>query len=224
MQKKMLMVVTNVDRMKKGHPTGLWLSEFVEPATEMKGAGFEIVAASPKGGRIPIDPASYENKLPRVWDGVMEPIHDTPRLADIDPTDFDGIFLCGGHGAMYDFPNNEDLSNLLRHFLTERKIIASVCHGAAGFVGVTDHNDQSLIQGKKLTGFTNEEESRMKMEDLIPFSLEDRLKTEEAEFESGEAMEDYVVVDEHFITGQNPRSSLRTAQMIIEKLKTAESV
>ncbi|MGP4059231.1 type 1 glutamine amidotransferase domain-containing protein [Halobacillus litoralis] len=219
MAKKILMIVTNVDQMDKDNATGLWLSEFVEPSTEFQQAGYEVIASSPKGGRIPIDPNSYSNELPRVWDGVMEPIHDTVPLSKVDPTDFAAIFLCGGHGTMYDFPENEQLQDLLRHFLTEEKIIGSVCHGPAGFVGVVDHNSRPILNGKKITGFTNEEEQQTGLESVVPFMLEDQLREAGADFDAGEAFKDHVVVDAPFVTGQNPQSSLSTAQKVIEQLK-----
>ncbi|WP_226581550.1 type 1 glutamine amidotransferase domain-containing protein [Halobacillus litoralis] len=219
MAEKILMIVTNVDQMDGEHKTGLWLSEFVEPATEFQEAGYDVVAASPNGGRPPIDPNSYSNRLPKVWDGVMKPIDHTMTLADVDPTEFAGIFLCGGHGTMYDFPENEQLEELLRHFLTEQKVIASVCHGPAGFIGVKDHNGQQLIEGKKITGFTNEEEEETGLTSVVPFSLEDRLKEAGADYKKDNPYEDYVVVDAPFVTGQNPQSSLSTAQKVIEELK-----
>ncbi|KHE68011.1 type 1 glutamine amidotransferase domain-containing protein [Halobacillus sp. BBL2006] len=221
MTKKILMVVTNTEKLED-HDTGLWLSEFVEPATEFKEAGFEVVAASMNGGRIPIDPNSYSNELPRVWDGVMEPIHDTPRLSEINPADFDGIFLCGGHGTMVDFPENDTLEEILKHFISEDKLISSVCHGPSGFVGVKDHNDQPFVKGRKMTGFTNEEEKQTGLEKVVPFSLEDRLREEGAVFETGETFKDHVIVDRNFVTGQNPQSSLSTAQAVIKQFKTAK--
>ncbi|MGP4076430.1 type 1 glutamine amidotransferase domain-containing protein [Halobacillus sp. K22] len=216
---KILMIATNVDQLTNDHQTGLWLSEFVEPATEFKEAGFEVIAVSLKGGRIPIDPHSYSNELPRVWDGVMEPIHNTPALSEIDPSEFEGVFLCGGHGAMVDFPNNKTMEHMLRHFLTENKIIASVCHGPAGLLGVTDHNGEALLKGRTITGFTDEEEKEAGIEHLLPFKLEEQLKAEGANFKAEAPNKDHVEVDQNFVTGQNPRSSLSTAQAVIKKLR-----
>ncbi|SDP32263.1 type 1 glutamine amidotransferase domain-containing protein [Halobacillus aidingensis] len=219
MDQKILMIVTNADQLDGKHETGLWLQEFVEPATEFQEAGYEVIAASPEGGRPPIDPNSYSNRLPKVWDGVMEPINKTVPLAEVDPTEFAGIFLCGGHGTMVDFPENDELEELLRHFLTEGKVIGAVCHGPAGFVGVEDHNGRPLVEGKKITGFTNEEEKDTGLDSIVPFMLEDRLKDAGAEFDPGEAYSDHVVSDDPFVTGQNPQSSLSTAQKMLELLK-----
>ncbi|MCA0971095.1 type 1 glutamine amidotransferase domain-containing protein [Halobacillus litoralis] len=219
MSKKVLMVVTDTEKLDKDTPTGLWLSEFVEPSTELKQAGFEVTAASMKGGRAPIDPNSYENELPRVWDGVMEPIHDMEKLSEVNPSDYAGIFFCGGHGTMVDFPNNETIQEIVRHFISEKKVIAAVCHGPSAFVGVTNHNDVPFVRGKKMTGFTNEEERGTGLDSHMPFLLEDELEKAGADFVAGEAASDHVEVDGTFVTGQNPQSSLQTAQKMIEQLK-----
>lgn len=218
MKKKVLMIVTNAEELNGGHETGLWLSEFVEPATALQEAGFDVVAASMEGGKIPIDPNSYSNELPRVWDGVMEPIHDTTKISEINPDDFSGIFFCGGHGTMVDFPNNETIEQVLRHFISEGKTIAAVCHGPAAFVGVTDHNEVPLVRGKTVTGFTNEEEKQTNLDSVVSFLLEDQLTEAGANFVAEEAYKEHVEVDGNLVTGQNPQSSLATAQAMIEQL------
>ncbi|GGF21355.1 glutamine amidotransferase [Halobacillus andaensis] len=215
--KKILMVATNVDQIGD-QQTGLWLSEFVEPATEWTHAGFEVTGASIKGGKIPIDPNSYSNELPRVWDGVMEPIHDTAKLTDINPDDYDAIFFCGGHGAMLDFPNNNEISALLDHFKQNEKLIGAICHGPAAFVGNKDVNDSSIVKGIKITGYSNEEEQGTGLAEAVPFLLEDELKEAGASYESGGPEAEHVVVDQNFITGQNPQSTHRIAEIFKEHL------
>ncbi len=219
MSKKILMIVTNTKQMDEKHETGLWLQEFVEPSMEFKQAGFEITAASIKGGKIPIDPHSYSNDLPDVWDGVMEPLRDTVPLEQIKPAEFDAVFLSGGHGTMFDFPENQELRKVLEHFVEEKKTISAVCHGSAGFIGVKDKNGKSMVGGVKITGFTNEEEAEAKVEELLPFKLEDKLREEGAEFIVSGISQDHVEVDGNFVTGQNPQSSLSTAQAVIRQLQ-----
>ncbi|MFC7060873.1 type 1 glutamine amidotransferase domain-containing protein [Halobacillus seohaensis] len=215
---KILMVATNVDQIAD-QQTGLWLSEFVEPATEWRHAGFEVVGASIKGGRIPIDPKSYSNELPRVWDGVMEPIHDTTKLSEINPESYDGIFFCGGHGAMVDFPNNKDIGFLLAHFIQNDKLIGAICHGPAAFIGAKDVNDTAVIKGRKVTGYSNKEEKESGLEEDLPFLLEDQLQEEGASYEEGEPSSENVVVDGNWITGQNPQSTHAIAEIYKEHLQ-----
>ncbi|WP_431802946.1 type 1 glutamine amidotransferase domain-containing protein [Halobacillus andaensis] len=216
---KILMVATNVDQIGD-QKTGLWLSEFVEPATEWTHEGFEVTGASIKGGRIPIDPNSYSNELPRVWDGVMEPIHDTIKLSEVNPEEYDAIFFCGGHGAMVDFPNSPEIEALLDHFKQNNKLIGAICHGPAAFIGNKDVNDISFIKGIKITGYSNEEEQATGLADAMPFLLEDELKEAGASYESGGVEADQVVVDQNFITGQNPQSTHRIAEVFKEHLSS----
>ncbi|WP_181347725.1 type 1 glutamine amidotransferase domain-containing protein [Thalassobacillus sp. CUG 92003] len=219
MAKKILMIVTNADQVNEDNKTGLWLSEFVEPYMEFLQAGFEVTAASIKGGKIPIDPNSYSNELPKEWDDiVMEPLSNTEKLTNIDPSAFDGVFLPGGHGTMFDFPQNETLQYVLKHFAESDKLIGAVCHGPAGFVGVTDAQGNSIVKGKKITGFTNEEESQTGLDSYMPFLLESKLSEEGATFVTDDAYQDHVVMDGRFITGQNPQSSLSTARQYVETI------
>src|SRR5215472_523223 len=62
---KVLMVLTSHDQLgNTGRKTGFWLEEMAAPYYVFKDAGAEIVLASPKGGRPPLDPKSNEPKLP----------------------------------------------------------------------------------------------------------------------------------------------------------------
>ncbi|WP_079528455.1 type 1 glutamine amidotransferase domain-containing protein [Halobacillus hunanensis] len=219
MEKKILFVATNIDNIEGGNETGLWLQEFVEPATECKQAGFEVTGASLKGGRIPIDPNSYSNDLPRVWDGVMEPIHNTDKLENIDLNDYAGIFFTGGHGTMFDFPNQTVIQSALQHFIENDKVIGAVCHGPAAFVGVKDANGDSFVKGKTITGFTNKEEEKAGLTDKMPFLLQDKLSAEGAKFQTSEPYKENVEVDGKLVTGQNPQSSLATAEAFIRQIK-----
>jgi putative intracellular protease/amidase len=79
-------------------------------------------------------------------------------------------------------------------------------------------NDTPVVKGRRVTGFTNEEEREVQLDKLMPFLLESRLKELGAEFEKSSAWSDYVVVDGNLITGQNPQSSGSAAKAVIEAL------
>ncbi|MFG6119385.1 MULTISPECIES: type 1 glutamine amidotransferase domain-containing protein [Thalassobacillus] len=219
MAKKVLMIVTSTQKIDEEHETGLWLSEFVEPYMEFTQAGYDVTTASPKGGKIHIDPNSYSNELPDEWDdSVMDPLNSTVKLDDITPENYDGVFLPGGHGTMFDFPENETLQSVLRHFADNSKLIGAVCHGPAGFVGVKDSNGDSIVKGKTITGFTDAEERDTGLDGLMPFMLESKLREEGAEFVTKENWEDHIRVDGNFITGQNPQSSLSAGRAFVDEM------
>lgn len=215
-----LMVVTSADRMTDGKPTGLWLEEFAVPYLLFKKAGFEVTVASPKGGKAPIDARSLgEGKQGKSWAEATEKLDKTLPLGQVAANDFDAIFLPGGHGTMFDLPDNAHLKELLENFAVEAKVIAAVCHGPAGFVGARKADGTPLVAGKTLTAFTDAEERAVKLDKAVPFMLETRLREEGAKFVVGKMWTAHIQVDGNLVTGQNPASSEGAADAVIRLLK-----
>ncbi|AZB44952.1 type 1 glutamine amidotransferase domain-containing protein [Bacillus sp. FJAT-42376] len=216
--KKILMVLTNSSQIDQDHETGLWLGEFAEPYNEFVNNGFQVTAASPKGGRIPIDPNSVEGTPPDEWDDAIAMLQNTEVLSALNPQDYNGIFLPGGHGTMFDLPEDAALQKALVHFAENNKVIGAVCHGPAGFVGTKLSNGKWLVDGVSMTGFTNEEEQQTGLDSLMPFLLESKLREQGAQFEKAAAYSDHVVADTRFVTGQNPQSSQSAAEAFVKAL------
>ncbi|WP_421384972.1 type 1 glutamine amidotransferase domain-containing protein [Bacillus salacetis] len=219
--KKILIVLTNTEQMDKEHQTGLWLSEFAEPYVEFTNRGYSVSVASIEGGRVPVDPRSTsEGEMPPdEWEGAIRELESTLVLSQVNVNDFNGIFLPGGHGTMFDLPGNTALQKALAHFAENDKLIGAVCHGPAGFVDVKLSSGKSLVEGKRITGFTNEEEQQMDMDSLMPFLLESKLRENGADFQKGSPFTDFTVTDTGFVTGQNPQSGLSTAKAFAEQLQ-----
>ncbi|KIL46990.1 type 1 glutamine amidotransferase domain-containing protein [Jeotgalibacillus campisalis] len=218
MTKNILMVVTNTEKIDQDHPTGLWLSEFAEPYVEFKKNGFDVTVVSPKGGGIPLDPNSLEDEQPAEWKEAEEQLLKTGQLSSVVFEHFDGVFLPGGHGAMFDLPNEPQLQDGLAHFAENNKVIGAVCHGPAGFVDVELSDGTPLVKGKKLTSFTDEEEKEMGLVEQMPFLLQSKLEEQGAHFVAQGNWADHVVTDGKFITGQNPQSSQKTAEAFVKAL------
>jgi putative intracellular protease/amidase len=217
---RILMIVTSAHQMTNGEATGLWLEEFAIPYLVFKQAHAEITVASPKGGEAPIDPRSIPNPAQQKdWQEASEKLHDTLSLEHINSADFDAVFLPGGHGTMFDLPNNPALAALLQKFSAENKVIAAVCHGPAAFIGVNDVEGKPLVSGKKITSFTNSEERAVKLDKAMPFLLESRLREIGADFISKENFAGHVIHDGKLVTGQNPASSQPAADMVLKLLK-----
>ncbi|WP_155114161.1 type 1 glutamine amidotransferase domain-containing protein [Metabacillus mangrovi] len=217
--KKILMVVTNSSQIDEEHETGLWLGEFAEPYIEFMNSGFQVSAASPNGGRIPIDPNSVDGMPPDEWDDAIAMLQNTEVLSAVNVNDYNGIFLPGGHGTMFDLPDNPDLQKALVYFAENNKVIGAVCHGPAGFVNTKLSNGKWLVDGVRLTGFTNEEEQQTGLDSLMPFLLESKLREQGAKFEGAAAYSDHTVSDTRFVTGQNPQSSQSAAAAFAEAVK-----
>lgn len=214
-----LMVVTSHDRIDAEHPTGLWFEEFAIPYGLFRAQGYRVTVASPRGGQVPIDPNSEpeDRDTPDVQ-AALKVLSDTARLDAVASQPYDAVFFPGGHGTMYDLPDNPDVSRLVGRLTDENKVVASVCHGPACFVGAQRKDGTSVVKGKRITAFTNAEESAVELDKHMPFLLESRLRDLGAHFETADNWTDHVVVDGRLITGQNPQSSGSAAREVIRLL------
>lgn len=206
--------------------TGVWFEELATPYYAFIDAGATVTLASVRGGEIPIDGRSLaETPLPasvqRFHDdqAALEAAHHSKSIAELTATDYDAIFLPGGHGTMWDFPNNPDLATAITTMLDAGKIVASVCHGPAAFLGVTRPDGSPMIKGRSITCFTDDEERAVHLDDKVPFLLESTLRTAGAQVSIGPDFAPYIMADGNLMTGQNPKSSEPLAQAVVAALK-----
>lgn len=217
---RILMIVTSADRMPGGEPTGLWLEEFAVPFDVLRDAGHALVTASPRGGAAPIDPRSADDrdKHPE-WATAAAALQDTATLEGLRADDFDAVFIPGGHGTMFDFPDHPQLGPLLADFHAQGKPIASVCHGPAAFVGPVRRDGRPLVEGYTITAFSDLEEKLVKLDEAVPFLLSSRLASLGATVDNGVPMLANVREDRELITGQNPKSSREVAERLARRLR-----
>lgn len=224
---KILVVLTSHDKLgNTGEKTGFWLEEFAAPYYVMKDAGAELTLASPAGGEPPLDPKSrlpdFQTEATHRFDAdedAQKQLAETHKLSDIDPSEYDAVFYPGGHGPLWDLTDNTHSIRLIEHFVATRKPVAAVCHAPAVLLNVKSPNRDLLVQGKKVTGFTNSEEEGVELTKVVPFLLEDALKACGAKFQRGDDWTSFVVTDGLLVTGQNPMSSEETAEALLKLLK-----
>lgn len=138
-------------------------------------------------------------------------------LSDQRSGDFDAVFIPGGHGAVWDLASSDEVAQFLSAAWEKGKVLASVCHGPAAFVGV-EVNGEPLVKGRKVSAFTDSEEKGTGLEAVVPFLLETRLRELGADFQPGPDMEPKAVQDGRLISGQNPMSSDKVAELLIAQL------
>lgn len=209
-----------------GAPTGVWFEELSTPYYAFVDAGIAVEIASIGGGRIPIDPhslhpsgknpASVERFLQD--EAAMQKITNARKLDELDIESYAAVFLPGGHGTMWDLPENRVLADLLGKAWADGKIVAAVCHGPAGLVNVKDAAGRPLVAGRRVSAFTNAEEAVVGLADTVPFALESRLRELGAHYVSGPDFLPHAVRDGRLITGQNPASSEAAARLVLEAL------
>jgi putative intracellular protease/amidase len=225
---KILIVLTSHDQLgATGEKTGFWLEEFAAPYYILKDAGASLTLASPKGGQPPLDPKSDlpENQTESTKRFLADTsaqleLANTTKLADVSANDFDAIFFPGGHGPMWDLPDNPTSIALIEDFVEADKPVAAVCHAPVALINVRDSNGEFLVKGKNVTGFSNNEEKAVGLTDVVPFLLEDVLKERGGLFSKGADWTPYIQVDGKLVTGQNPASSETVAEALLKLLAT----
>ena len=88
---------------------------------------------------------------------------------------------------MWDFPDSAELGTLICDVWERGAVVAAVCHGPAGLTSARLADGSLLIDGKKLTGFSN-----------------------------AAKWHEHVVTDGRLVTGQNPASAAGVARMVLD--------
>lgn len=224
--KKVLMVLTSHDTLgNTGRKTGFWLEELAAPYYTFKDAGVEIVLASPAGGQPPLDPKSnepsFQTDLTRRFEAdpaATAQLAATVRLDSVNQADFDTVFYPGGHGPLWDLAEDKHSIALIEAFIAANKPVALVCHAPGVLRHVKSADGRPLVEGKKVSGFTNTEEEGVGLTDVVPFLVEDELKKLGGVYSKGPDWGSYVVQDGLLITGQNPGSSQAAAALLLKQL------
>lgn len=226
---KVLIVLTSHDQLgNTGKKTGFWLEELAAPYYTFKDAGAEIVLASPKGGQPPLDPKSnepdFKTDATRRFEADVDAnaqLANTVRLDSVSQADFDTVFYPGGHGPLWDLADDRHSVALLEAFIAAGKPVALVCHAPGVLRDVKTAEGTPLVQGRKVTGFTNTEEAGVGLTEVVPFLVEDMLKAAGGHYSKGPDWGSYVVTDGVLITGQNPASSAETAAVLLRTVASA---
>ncbi|CAM4038851.1 type 1 glutamine amidotransferase domain-containing protein [Catellicoccus marimammalium] len=227
--KKMLVVVTNIAKYQGvdiDRATGLWLGEAVHFVHAVEEKGYQVDFVSPKGGYTPIDPHSLTADMmtPLDWkyyqnQSFMNRLGNTLSVDVIDASDYDVIYYTGGHGVIWDFPENEALQQIAMDIYHQGGIISSVCHGAAGILNLKEGDGSYFIADKMVTGFSNSEEKEVQLDRLVPYLTEDELVKRGAHYEQAGNWLPFAIADGRLVTGQNPASGAVVAEKVMAILE-----
>ncbi|WP_185286535.1 type 1 glutamine amidotransferase domain-containing protein [Chryseobacterium indologenes] len=225
---KILIIVTNVNIYASGHlKTGLWLSELTHIYHAAREKGYDITIASPDGGNVPVDPESLKpfvlDKISTTyWNDVSfrQLLNNSQRLSDVSDIQYELVYLAGGHGTMYDFPDDRAIQFVVKKQYEGGRLVAAICHGVGGLLNVKLSNGEYLIKDKSMTGFDWFEETIARRKREVPFNLEAAIKERGADLKKAFIpMTSNVVVADHLITGQNPFSSKEMAKVVMKHLE-----
>lgn len=221
-----LMVLTSHDQLgNTGKKTGFWLEEFATPYYTLKQAGAQLTLVSPLGGQPPLDPKSDEpdsqtdaTRRFKADPEAQAALSNTGKLADALATDFDAVFYPGGHGPLWDLAEDRASIALIENMIAAGKPVATVCHAPGVLRHVKGTDGKPLVNGKKVTGFTNTEEEAVGLTKIVPFLVEDELKKNGGIYSKLGDWLPYAITDGLLITGQNPASSEAAAKALLKLL------
>jgi putative intracellular protease/amidase len=223
--KHALIVLTSHDKFfGTGRKTGFWFEEMSTPYYIFEDADIQVTLASVRGGTPPVDPKSDDDKIGSVKrfkadELAMARLADTKPLDKVDPEDYDGILIAGGHGAMWDLTDNAALTALLEAFIKEKKTVGALCHGPTALLALKNDKGKAFVRKRRVTAFTRAEEKAVGVENAVPNFLDTQLEAVGAEFVKAEPFKANAVADGMLVTGQNPASSEGVARLMLELLK-----
>ncbi len=219
--KKVLLVLTSVSELgDTGEKTGYNVAEAAHPWKVFKDSGHFVDFASIKGGQPPRDEVDTSDPIQVAFtedETTRAGLYNTARVDVVDPSQYDAVYLVGGHGTMWDFPDSAGLQKLVASVYDAGGVVGAVCHGPAGLLNVELDNGFRLVENREVAAFTNDEEAAAGKDKVIPFFLADRLQEQGATHLAADVFEEKVVVDERLVTGQNPASAAGVAKEM-EKL------
>ena len=222
-----LMVLTSHDRLgDTGQKTGFWLEEFAAPYYSLKDAGARVTLASPAGGKPPLDPKSdvedaqtEDTRRFKADEQARVDLANTRKLSDVKAQDYDAVFYPGGHGPLWDLANDPQSIALIEAFAAADKPVGFVCHAPGVLRDVKGPDGAPLVQGRRVTGFTNTEEDAVGLTEIVPFLVEDMLKEKGGRYAKGPDWGSHVLTDGKLVTGQNPASSREAAEALLNLLE-----
>lgn len=218
-----LFALTSHDQLgATGRPTGAYAPEIAHPAQVFRSAGYDLAFVSVQGGRVPLDGVKPDDTVTQDFlaePAVTQALAATPRAADLDPGDYAAVFFAGGHGTMWDFPDATDLAELAAAVYERGGVVAAVCHGPAALVNLRLSDGSLLVEGKRVSSFTDSEEDAVGLAGVVPFLLQRTLEQRGGKHEQADDFTELAVSDRRLVTGQNPASAAKVAELTVEALR-----
>lgn len=233
---KILMVASSPSISKQtGWQIGFWAAELTHPLRVFQEAGYDVELASTEGGAIqmdaysdPRDPSGYSAhdvislgylQKKEFKDMLMQ----TKKITDINPADYDAIFLVGGQGPMYTFKGNIKLQELFVSFYESGKPSVAVCHSTTLLLEAKRSNGELLVKGKTWTGFADSEEEYADKAvglKIQPYRIqEEASRLKDTTFKVAKPFSSYAIQDGNLITGQQQNSGTVAAEMLVDSLQ-----
>lgn len=220
---KVLLIASSYGVAGDSKKPGLKFDEYAM-AYQLLSPQVQLELASPNGGKVESD--EYNKTKPYNAAVLANPeamqwLASSKKITEVKAEDYQAVLVLGGKGPMFDLAGHQPLQQLLADMVVQQKVIAAVCHGPAALLHVKNKDGSLFLQGKKVAGFSNQEETMFSKEmlQLYPFLLQDALTKAGALYQQAGPMLPIVVQDGKLITGQNPYSTPALVDAILSQLE-----
>ena len=194
---------------------------------DWRDAGVTVGFASITGGEPPTDPGSMGeagNRRPSVQrflddQSAKDALHASRAISEVDPDEYDLVFLPSGHGTMWDFRQSDALARIVGRIFDRGAMVGAVCHGPAGLIEAKTADGTPIVSGRRINSFTDAEEAAVGLVNAVPFLVESSLREKGGLFEGTDTFGSHAVRDGNLITGQNPASVEAVADLLVEAIK-----
>ena len=226
---KALCIATNHAVLDIGIATGVFASELTVPYYVFLDAGMQVDLASPLGGIVPVDPLSMKPEIRTPDDDRLlgdedfrAKLANSLRIADVDFTAYDIIYLAGGWGASFDLAQCDALGRGISDAFAAGRVIGGICHGPLGLLQGRTPTGQLIVKGRRLTAVTDKQLRELGVA-KTPLHPETALRQAGALFEgkahpAKDFFANHFVEDGDLITGQNQNSGPMVARLMMQRV------
>ncbi|PVX51935.1 molecular chaperone Hsp31 and glyoxalase 3 [Balneicella halophila] len=240
--KKVLMLCTEEKllEMKNGKKfsTGNHPVEMFVPMLHLENAGFDIDIATPTGKSVKIEMWAMpdEDKHVRtIFSKYAEQLENPINLAEFvqkdmeNSTDYVGVFIPGGHGALLGLHDDKNVGKLLRWVYEKDLYTMVICHGPAALLSLADKEgkDSFIYNGYEIVAFPDVADGLLPYIGYLPGKLP---------WKFGKKLNDLGIsivnvadnerchVDRKLISGASPLAANKFGETIVkELLKTVQT-
>lgn len=189
-----------------------------------KKAGVTVDIVSPNGGAIPLGYIETSNPTQKAYlydPEFMNKLKNTFQPSQVDPGDYQAIYYSGGGAAMFGVAENSGIQRIALTIHDRGGVISAICHGTAGIVNLKNSAGVSVFRGKRITGFPEIfENTGAAYYKTFPFAIGKEIARQGGDFVHSTSFGDnFYVVDENFITGQDPSSTASVAEKVVQAMR-----
>ncbi|TVP87878.1 MAG: protein deglycase HchA [Pseudomonadaceae bacterium] len=208
--------------------TGNHPVETLLPMYHMVKAGFSFDIATLSGNPVKFEHwamPSEDQDIMGLYADYREQFKKPLKLADVieqtlgEDSDYIGVFIPGGHGAMIGLPDSQDMKALLEWAAKHDKYMISLCHGPAALLAVGENHPD--FAGYKIVAFPDAIDAQTPDMGYMPGHLTwkfgERLKASGFEIINSD-MTGAVHKDRKLLTGDSPLAGNPLGQLAAKAL------